>query len=81
MNRVGKIQLGSGGSARDCLVTDLSTGGVRLHVEGYEVPNDFVLVLSGEDGIKECNYCVVWRLGHEIGARLVGLVGRSSMRP
>jgi hypothetical protein len=76
INRMAKIQLGTGTLPRDCLVTDLSTGGVRLHVEGFEVPDDFVLLLSGDGVAKECNYQVVWRLGHEIGARFVRLVRR-----
>jgi len=76
INRMAKIQLGTGTLPRDCLITDISTGGVRLHVEGYEVPHDFVLLLSGDDIAKECNYQVVWRLGHEIGARFVSLVRR-----
>jgi hypothetical protein len=77
INRLAKIQLASGTLPRDCLITDLSTGGVRLHVEGFEVPDDFVLLLSGDNMAQECNYQVVWRLGHEIGARFVGLVRRS----
>jgi hypothetical protein len=77
INRVAKIQLASGTLPRDCLITDISTGGVRLHVEGFDVPDDFVLVLSGDNLAKECSYHVVWRLGHEIGARFVGLVRRS----
>jgi hypothetical protein len=47
--------------------------------EGYEVPDDFVLLFSGNDLAKECNYQVVWRLGDEIGARFVGLVRRSEL--
>jgi hypothetical protein len=42
INRVAKIQLGNGTLPCDCLITDISTGGVRLHVEGFEVPDDFV---------------------------------------
>ncbi|MGA2894612.1 MAG: PilZ domain-containing protein [Xanthobacteraceae bacterium] len=76
INRMAKIQLGTGGLPRDCLITDISTGGVRLHVEGYDVPEEFVLLLSGEDIARECSYRVVWRLGHEIGAQFVGLVRR-----
>jgi hypothetical protein len=76
INRTAKIQFGNGGLPRDCLVTDISTSGVRLHVEGYEVPDDFVLLLTGENLAKECSYRVVWRLGPEIGARFVAVVGR-----
>jgi PilZ domain len=77
INRVAKIQLATGTLPRDCLITDLSTGGVRLHVEGFEVPDDFVLLPPGDGLAQECNYQVVWRLGHEIGARFMGVVRRS----
>jgi len=80
INRMAKIQLASGSLPRDCLITDISTGGVRLHVEGFEVPDDFVLLLSGDNLAKECNYQVVWRLGHEIGAQFVGVVRRTGTR-
>ena len=80
LNRVAKIQFGSGTLPRDCLITDISDGGVRLHVEGFEVPDDFILVLSGDDvGSRERIYRVVWRLGYEIGAKFVGNVRRSGL--
>ena len=78
INRMAKIRFGNGALPRDCLITDISTGGVRLNVGDYAVPDDFVLVLSSQDGTKECNYQVFWRLGHEIGARFVSLVRRSA---
>jgi PilZ domain-containing protein len=79
LNRVAKIQLGNGGLPRDCLITDISDGGVRLHVEGFDVPDEFVLLLSGEDiAAKERVYKVVWRLGYEIGAKFLGHVRRGS---
>ena len=49
INRVAKIQFGSGTLPRDCLITDISDGGVRLHVEGFDVADDFVLLLTGDD--------------------------------
>jgi hypothetical protein len=76
MNRMAKIQLGAAALPRDCLITDISTTGVRLHVEGFEVPDHFVLMLSGDDLAKEASYRVVWRLGHEIGARFIAPVRR-----
>jgi hypothetical protein len=80
LNRVAKIQFGNGTLPRDCLITDISDGGVRLHVEGFEVPDDFILLLSGDDlGSKERIYRVVWRLGYEIGAKFVGHVRRSAI--
>jgi hypothetical protein len=76
LNRMAKIQLGLGALPRDCLVTDMSEGGVRLHVEGFDVPDDFVLLLTGEGfGGTERAYRVVWRLGCEIGAKFVRTVG------
>jgi len=79
LNRLAKIQF-NGALPRDCLVTDISDGGVRLHVEGFEVPDEFVLMLSGEGiATKERAYEVVWRLGYEIGARFVRLVRRSDL--
>jgi hypothetical protein len=78
LNRVAKIQIGSGGLPRDCLITDISDGGVRLHVEGFDVPDEFVLLLSGDAVIaKERVYKVVWRLGYEIGAKFLGHVRRN----
>ena len=64
-----KLQLGTGSLPRDCWVSDISDGGVRLHAE-IEVPDDFVLMLPGaQGGRRECR--VVWRLGHEVGAEFV----------
>src|SRR6202142_2782694 len=78
INRVAKIQFGSGTLPRDCLITDISDGGVRLHVEGFDVPDEFVLLLSGDDiKSKGCAYKVVWRSGYEIGAKFLGPVRRN----
>jgi PilZ domain len=77
LNRMAKIQVGAGTLPRDCLIVDISDGGVRLHVDGYEVPDEFVLCLSGDGVIgKERAYRVVWRLGFEIGAEFISFVGR-----
>ena len=65
-----KIQLGTGSLLRDCWISDISDGGVRLHAEGMDVPDEFTLVLSGVNGgRRDCR--VAWRLGHEIGAQFV----------
>jgi hypothetical protein len=81
INLVAKIQVGTGSPPRDCVIADISTGGVKLHVEGFEVPDDFVLILSGDGVAKACNYQVVWRIGHEIGARFVSFVRSTSAAP
>jgi len=61
-----KIQTGAGSLPRDCWISDISDGGVRLHSERMDVPDEFTLVLPGIERRRECR--VVWRLGHEIGA-------------
>jgi PilZ domain len=66
---LGKLQLGTGSLPRDCWISDLSDGGVRLHSE-VDVPDEFTLVLPAPNGARrECR--VVWRLGHEIGAEFI----------
>jgi hypothetical protein len=70
ISRYGKLQLPGGSMARDCLVTDISEGGVRLHIEGLDVPEQFVLLISLDEGKPGLRYCrVIWKLGYEVGAR------------
>jgi hypothetical protein len=70
ISRNAKLQLPGGSLPRDCLVTDISDGGVRLHVEGVDVPEQFAALLSIGDGTPKWRHCkVVWKLGHEVGAK------------
>jgi hypothetical protein len=62
----GPAQILFGSLPRDCWISDISDGGVRLHAEGVEVPDEFTLMLAGRKERRECR--VAWRLGHEIGA-------------
>ena len=64
-----KILNGPGGLPRDCTVTDVSDGGVRLFAEAVEIPEDFTLLFAGKGGRRQCQ--VVWRLGFEVGAEFV----------
>ncbi len=73
-HRAAKIQAGTGTRPRDCVVVDISDNGVRLHVDGFDVPDEFVLILSGRGTVEECACVVVWRLGDEVGARFVNVV-------
>ena len=52
-----------------CLVTELSDGGVRISAIGYKVPDEFGLRLTGQAIPKR--YEVVWRIGHDVGAKLI----------
>ena len=64
MRGLAKIRYSGSTLPRDCWVTDISDGGARLFVEGYELPDQFTLVLENVRP-RECR--VVWRLGHEVG--------------
>jgi len=47
-----KIQTGTGSLPRDCWVSDISDGGVRLHSERTDVPDEFTLVLPGVQAVR-----------------------------
>ena len=72
--RVAKIKIGTGIPPRDCLVIDISDGGVRLFLDGFDAPNVIVLLLSCDGVVRESRYEVVWRRGHEVGAEFLGVV-------
>ena len=74
--RAAKIQIGGDAPPRDCLLIDISKGGVRLNVDGLDVPDEFVLFLSNDGIIQESACKVAWRFGDEIGAKFVTVVGR-----
>lgn len=77
ISRLAKIEVDS--LLCGCLVTDISDGGVRLYAEGVEVPDTFVLLLPDDNGmIRPCDCRVVWRLGHELGARFIRTSGGTS---
>jgi hypothetical protein len=71
INRIAKFRTDVGSLPRDCMITDISRLGARLFVDGVEVPDQFHLIIGGEqDEDRECR--VVWRLGGEIGVTFVG---------
>jgi hypothetical protein len=70
INRIAKFQADAGTLPRDCMITDISKQGARLFADGVEVPDQFHLLISGEQGSRrQCQ--VVWRLGGEIGVTFV----------
>ena len=72
LGRLATIVLGPGAEPHYCLVTDISEGGVRLHVNGFNVPDRFALLFPGDGPAQSGNYEVVWRLGRDVGAKFVG---------
>jgi PilZ domain len=72
LERLAKLQLGYEDShGYYCLITDISDGGVRLSIAGLEIPDEFILLLSGHGPAKDGRYRVVWRDGNEVGAKFV----------
>ena len=68
-----KIQLGIGTPPLYCLVADISDGGVRVYANGFDVPDEFGLLLAGDGPFKNGTYRVIWRHDHEVGAKLVSV--------
>ena len=65
---VAKIQFGVGSPPRDCTITDISDGGVRVVAENLDVPEEFTLILStGRPRL--CR--LAWRIGYEFGAQFI----------
>ena len=72
-----KMLIGTDSRPHECLILGISDGGVRLYAVGFDVPEEFVLLLPGDDGIEEANkFRVVWRSGSDVGAKFIGLVQR-----
>jgi hypothetical protein len=72
LERLAKLQPAGGEKARYCLVTDISDGGVRIHGFGTDkVPDEFGLIISGDGPAQDGTYSVIWRLGSDVGAKLM----------
>jgi PilZ domain len=66
-----KIQLENGTSPLYCIVTDSSDGGIRVHSNGFHVPDEFALLLCGHGTAQHGTYRVIWRRDDEVGAKLI----------
>ena len=66
-----KIQLGARASPLYCIVTNTSDGGVRVHSNGFHVPDEFTLLLCGHGSVQHGTYRVIWRHDEEVGATLL----------
>ena len=65
---VAKIQFGVGSLPRDCTVTNISEGGVRVIAENLDVPAEFTLIFRTGDR-RHCR--LAWRIGCEFGAEFI----------
>ena len=63
-----KIQIGTGTLPRDCLITDISDGGVKVVAEHLVPPPEFTLIFSTGNP-RQCR--LVWQIGCEFGAEFV----------
>jgi PilZ domain-containing protein len=63
-----KIQFGTGTLPRDCMITDISEGGVKVIAEYPEIPAEFTITLS-TGRPRQCR--LAWRIGCEFGAQFV----------
>ena len=41
-----RIQFGTGSLPRDCTITDISDGGVKVIAEYVDIPSEFTIILS-----------------------------------
>ncbi|MGH6740475.1 MAG: PilZ domain-containing protein [Bradyrhizobium sp.] len=71
INRIAKFRTDVGSLPRDCMITDISRLGARLFVDSADLPDQFRLIIAGDEcEDRECR--VVWRLGGEIGVTFIG---------
>jgi len=66
--RGAKIQFGTGSLPRDCIITDISAGGVKVVAEQVDIPSQFTIILSAGRP-RQCR--LAWRIGYEFGAEFV----------
>jgi hypothetical protein len=62
-----KIQTGTG-LPRDCTITDMSEGGLKVIAEHIEIPAQFSIILSTGHA-RQCR--LAWRIGCEFGAEFI----------
>jgi hypothetical protein len=66
--RVAKIQFGTGSLPRDCMITDVSVGGVKVIADYPDIPPEFTIILSTGNP-RQCK--LAWRIGCEFGAQFI----------
>ena len=75
INRVAQFHTDDGALPRACMITDISDGGARLYSE-TDMPEKFMLAVSGDHGETRRDCRIVWRLGREFGVKFVDRAGR-----
>ena len=67
-SRVAKIQFETGSLPRDCTITDMSDGGVKVIAEYLDIPAQFSILFS-TGRPRQCR--LAWRIGCELGAEFI----------
>ena len=67
-NSLARFQFGTGTLPRDCKVTDISDGGVKVIAEYVQIPPEFTIILS-TGRPRQCR--LAWRIGCELGAEFI----------
>lgn len=80
LGRLAAVQFWDGGAQRYCLVSDISDGGVQLHINGFNVPDDFMLLFPEGGPTQSGNYRVVWRNASEIGAKFISSLNSPQLK-
>ena len=62
-----KIQFATGGLPRDCMITDVSDGGVKIIADYPEIPPEFTVIFSTGQRPRACK--LAWRIGCVAGSR------------
>ena len=68
INRIAKFQTDAGALPRDCMITDISAGGVKVIAEYPEIPPEFTIFLATGNP-RQCK--LAWRIGCEFGAEFI----------
>jgi hypothetical protein len=70
--RLATILPGNGAPPRYCLVTNISRGGVRIDLNRHlQLADEFELRFSGDAPAQNGIYRLIWRRGHDVGARFL----------
>jgi hypothetical protein len=65
---IAKIQFWTGSLPRDCKITDVSDGGVKVIAEYPDIPAEFTIIMS-TGRPRQCK--LAWRIGYEFGAQFI----------
>jgi hypothetical protein len=68
--QMAKMQMGPDNRRRECMVVDIFDTGAKLYVVGFDVPDEFVLFLSGDSIGQRCK--VISRRGPgDVGVKFI----------